>query len=65
MTRMARIGLLSLDTLTNAFTKATFIVKFRMCEYDMKTCEKHMTYALENGETKRTMNLPLQPLMNE
>ena len=32
---MARIKLLSLDTQTNAFVKATLIVKFRMCEYDI------------------------------
>ena len=32
---MARIKLLPLDTQTNVFVKATLIVKFRMCEYDI------------------------------
>ena len=32
---VTRIRLLSLDALANAFVKATVIVKFRMCEYDI------------------------------
>ena len=32
---VGRIKLLSLDTQANVFIKATLIVKFRMCEYDM------------------------------
>ena len=32
---VARIRLLSQDTQTNVFIKATSIVKFRMCEYDI------------------------------
>ena len=32
---MARIKLLPLDTQVNIFVKATLIVKFRMCEYDI------------------------------
>ena len=32
---VARIKLLSLDTQAKVFIKATLIVKFRMCEYDM------------------------------
>ena len=32
---VARIKLLPLDTQVNIFVKATLIVKFRMCEYDI------------------------------
>ena len=32
---VTRIRLLSLDALTNVFVKATVIVKFRICEYDI------------------------------
>ena len=32
---MTRIKVLSVDTRTNAFIKATLIVKFRMCEYNI------------------------------
>ena len=32
---VTRIRLLSLDALANAFVKATVIVKFRTCEYDI------------------------------
>ena len=32
---VARIKLLSLETQANVFFKATLIVKFRMCEYDI------------------------------
>ena len=32
---VTRIRLLSLDAQANAFIKATVIVKFRMCEYDI------------------------------
>ena len=32
---MTRIKLVSLDTQANVFVKATLIVKFRMCEYDI------------------------------
>ena len=32
---VTRIRLLSLDALANVFVKATVIVKFRMCEYDI------------------------------
>lgn len=38
---MTKIGLSSLDTLTNVFVKTIFIVKFRVCEHDMPfTLEK-------------------------
>ena len=38
---VARIKLLSLDTQANVFVKATLIVKFRLCEYDIPcTLEK-------------------------
>ena len=32
---MTRIRLQSLDALANVFVKATVVVKFRMCEYDI------------------------------
>ena len=42
---VARIKLLLLDTQANVFVKATLIVKFRMCEYDIPCALKKIAIA--------------------
>ena len=42
---MTRIKVLSMDTQANVFVKATLIVKFRMCEYDILCALEKMVMA--------------------
>ena len=62
--RVARSGLLSLDTLANVFVKAIFIVKFRMCEQDVSCAleNKVMGELREHVEFGSLPNKNISPL---
>ena len=57
---VTRIRLLSLDALANVFVKATVIVKFRMCEYDIPCALEKIVIADLSAFVTRTFKIMWQ-----